>query len=133
MPAHTNIYVSHRAWNNLTRRANGSRRVHSFLANLPPDPTRYIDNRPESHREADAILAKHGRMPMWSYEEPRYQHSVCINAQVRATLLAISQHWHITNNARRDGYKRTTSRIAAVIEALGSDLLTPKPIDQVAA
>jgi hypothetical protein len=122
---HISIRLSERAWEGLLRKANRARFVMGWLTELPGDPFAYVDNRPEWMASADNDMLEAGRMPMWSYEEPRFRHSLANKPSVFHKLYTISVHWHITNHIRPTSAALTLSRSVAVLEAIGSDLLAP--------
>lgn len=125
-----NIWLSDPAYDGLRRLAGSHWRVSHYIANLPGDPTVYKDTRP-THLVEDSYymlsllesedydVASQARMPMWTLELPRAPRTLRLTKGVQEKLMIIARHWHISNHLRSDSVERTTSRLSALLEAIG--------------
>jgi hypothetical protein len=127
-PKHFRIlYVSPEAWIGIldlcTQWRVGKRRVGAMLAVLPPDPEFYVDRRPQEWKDQDVAMLEADQWPLWSYEYPRMQHNVMVDDATIDKLASIARHFNITMSYHKSKWDHDMSRVNALMEAVGTDLL----------
>lgn len=119
------VHISIPAWEGLRRLARqyDTAQVARLLMRLPSTPHAYMDCRPSNLTDYDLVQLEHGRFPIWNLSNTRYPRHMSIAPASMAKMLAVAEHFHITDHTKTTSHASTMSRVGAVLEALGLGLL----------